>query len=85
MLCRKMVIAELQLQIESANIQTRHVPSGRSYASIIRTENKQSNNNQNNQKTLEKITTPIGTIYNKRYTGITKYDERIYGKNGRNV
>jgi len=25
------------------------------------------------------------SIHNRHYTGITKYDERIYGKNRRNV
>jgi len=36
------------------------------------------------QKHRKKYFNP-GRTYNKCYTGITKYDERIHGKNGRNV
>jgi len=56
---RKIVTSEPQPRIESANIQTRYVQPGKSYALVTRTEGKQSNTNQKNQekttKTQEKI------------------------------
>jgi len=60
----------------------------KNHASITRTDSKQSNNNnnQNKQEIQGKINvSKSGITYNKYYTRITKYDERIYGKIGRNV
>jgi len=84
-LWRKVVTFEPQPLIESANIQTRYIQPGRSYASVTRTESKQSNANQKNQETQKKITTSSPEQLNKYYIEIMKYDERIYEKNGRNI
>jgi len=81
---RKVITSESQLRIEPANTQIRHVQPRKSYASVTRTDSKQSNTKQNKQETGKNNISKLRTTYNKRYTGITKYDERIYGKNGRN-
>jgi len=61
------------------------VQPGRSFASVTKTESKQSNTNQKNQKTQEKITTSNPEQLITSIIGTTKHDERIHGKNGRNV
>jgi len=42
---RKVITSESQLRTEPANTQNRHVQAGRSYASVAKTGNKQSNTN----------------------------------------
>jgi len=55
---KKVLTPESQTRMESANIQIRYVQSRILYASITRIESKQSNTNQKNQETQEKITIP---------------------------
>jgi len=55
---RKVVTSKPQPRIEPVSIQTRHIQSRRSSASITRTESKQSNTKQTNQETQKKMTSP---------------------------
>jgi len=83
---RKVVTSQSQTRTEPTNTQIRHVQLGRLYALVARTDSKQSNTNQNGQekqgKTFPNLKQHITIIQD---IGITKYNEKIYGKNGYNL
>jgi len=79
---RKVITSESQLRTEPANTQNRHVQPGRSYVSVARTGNKQSNTSQNRQETQGKTTTSspdqfITSIIQKLQNMTKEYMEKM--------